>query len=881
MKFYSKSIGLFLFTLILATLFSTVLHAAWLINEPVTVTQPNGTTLNLYATGDEFYNWLHDAAGYTIIQSETDGYFYYAELLNDELIPSAYLVGQADPAAVGLSPGLLISAQKRMAIREYMENEMRFVEPERTTERAIGDFNNLVIYIRFSDQEEFASDTLLNYNRFNNNSPNANSVVKYFDEISYGQLNLYSYFYPVPDDEFVLSYQDEHPRSYYMPYNAVTNPDGYTNDNQRTNREHTLLVNAVEWVNINSPVPTSIDLDYNNDNRVDNVVFIIKGGTTAWSTLLWPHRWSLYTQNVYINGKRVYDYNFQLETSLSSSGVGVLCHELYHSLSAPDLYRYVDNSITPVGPWDIMAANNNPPQYMNAFMKMKYGGWIEDIPWITEAGTYTINPLQSDENHAWRIASQNSSSEYFVLEYRKKEGTFDGTLPKSGLLIYRINTNAGNGNAQGPPDEVYIFRPGGAPGNDGNLNNAVFGANYGRDEFTDYSIPYAFLQNGSLGGVTIYDISEVGETMSFKVDFPGEVTAAFTSDVKVACENDIVGFYDASTGIPDSWQWQFEPETIEFIEGDENTKNLSVRFLEQGLYNVSLSVTNEFGSDTIVTEAYLNIGAEAGHFQDSFESWNFTEGSWMIENPDESVSWEIFNVTGNGGNAAAGINFRDYFSIMQRDRLVSKPFDLSNLSDAYLSFEHAYAQNAEYTQVTDSLILLISTDCGDTWQRIAAFGEDGNGSFATHMPTEETFWPDEATDWCGQGWGAPCNTIDLSPWAGSTDVRIAFETVSFYGNPLLIDNIVVSQYVNASENRFDEKLVVSPNPVKDLFYIRFNGDNNTELLSTIYDISGKVVFKKTHQNLLNIARDASWKSGIYLLETRTKDKVFRQKILLE
>ncbi len=881
MKFYSKSIGLFLFTLILATLFSTVLHAAWLKNEPVTVTQPNGTTLNLYATGDEFYNWLHDAAGYTIIQSETDGYFYYAELLNDELIPSAYLVGQADPAAVGLSPGLLISAQKRMAIREYMENEMRFVEPERTTERAIGDFNNLVIYIRFSDQEEFASDTLLNYNRFNNNSPNANSVVKYFDEISYGQLNLYSYFYPVPDDEFVLSYQDEHPRSYYMPYNAVTNPDGYTNDNQRTNREHTLLVNAVEWVNINSPVPTSIDLDYNNDNRVDNVVFIIKGGTTAWSTLLWPHRWSLYTQNVYINGKRVYDYNFQLETSLSSSGVGVLCHELYHSLSAPDLYRYVDNSITPVGPWDIMAANNNPPQYMNAFMKMKYGGWIEDIPWITEAGTYTINPLQSDENHAWRIASQNSSSEYFVLEYRKKEGTFDGTLPKSGLLIYRINTNAGNGNAQGPPDEVYIFRPGGAPGNDGNLNNAVFGANYGRDEFTDYSIPYAFLQNGSLGGVTIYDISEVGETMSFKVDFPGEVTAAFTSDVKVACENDIVGFYDASTGIPDSWQWQFEPETIEFIEGDENTKNLSVRFLEQGLYNVSLSVTNEFGSDTIVTEAYLNIGAEAGHFQDSFESWNFTEGSWMIENPDDSESWEIFNVTGNGGNAAAGINFRDYFSIMQRDRLVSKPFDLSNLSDAYLSFEHAYAQNAEYTQVTDSLILLISTDCGDTWQRIAAFGEDGNGSFATHMPTEETFWPDEATDWCGQGWGAPCNTVDLSPWAGSTDVRIAFETVSFYGNPLLIDNIVVSQYVNASENRFDEKLVVSPNPVKDLFYIRFNGDNNTELLSTIYDISGKVVFKKTHQNLLNIARDASWKSGIYLLETRTKDKVFRQKILLE
>ncbi len=171
-------------------------------------------------------------------------------------------------------------------------------------------------------------------------------------------MALPSHFSRAPD-EYVLSYEDSNPRAFYMPYNSVTNPEGYTNDSQRTLREHTLLVNAVEWVNINSPVPTSLDLDYDNNNRVDNVVFIIKGGTTAWSTLLWPHRWSLYSQDVYIHGKKVHDYNFQLETSLAGSGVGVLCHELYHSLSAPDLYRYVNNDITPVGGWDLMASNNN------------------------------------------------------------------------------------------------------------------------------------------------------------------------------------------------------------------------------------------------------------------------------------------------------------------------------------------------------------------------------------------------------------------------------------------------------------------------------------------------------------------------------------------
>jgi M6 family metalloprotease-like protein len=872
--------GLFsLLLVVLALLFSSPLHAAWLKDQQVTVAQPDGTKLHLLATGDEFYNWLHDAAGYTIIQSETDGYFYYAILSNDRLVPSSHRVGLVDPSTTNLYPGINISAEQRLAIRTYMEQEMQFVEPNRSYERAIGTLNNLVIYIRFADQDEFASDTLLNYNRFNNDNANANSVLNYFDEISYGQLDLRSFFYPVPPDEYILSYEDEYPRSYYMPYNAVTNPDGYVNDNQRTNREHTLLVNAVEWVNINSPVPTELDLDYNNDNRVDNVVFIIRGGTTAWSTLLWPHRWSLYSQDVYINGKKVHDYNFQLETSLASSGVGVLCHELYHSLSAPDLYRYVDNSITPVGSWDIMAANNNPPQYMNAFMKMKYGGWIEDIPWITEAGTYTLNPLQSDDNNAWRIPSQNSSSEYFVLEYRKKDGTFDGTLPKSGMLIYRINSNAGNGNAQGPPDEVYIFRPGGTPSNDGNLNDAVFGANYGRDEFTDFSNPYAFLQNGNLGGVTIYDISEVGETMSFKVDFPGQVAANFTSDVKVACANDVIGFYDASTGIPDSWEWQFEPESFEFVEGDENDKNPKLRFLEEGQYSVSLVVSNEYGEDEVISESYLTIGAESGHFQDNFESWTFTDGSWMVDNPDNSETWELYSVGGNGSEVAAGINFRDYFSIMQRDRLISKPFDLSNLSTAYMSFDHAYAQNASYTQVTDSLIILISADCGETWERIAAFGEDGSGIFATHQPTDEIFWPVEATDWCGQGWGAPCNTIDLSDWAGISDVRIAFETVSFYGNPLLIDNVVVSQYVSTDENLVDNQVFVSPNPVKNWINIQFDSSENTEAMLSLFDLNGRMIYQNTLLDNTSIARKAEWKSGVYFIELQTTQMTIRQKLI--
>ncbi|MBK9290525.1 MAG: M6 family metalloprotease domain-containing protein [Bacteroidetes bacterium] len=818
------------------------LRAAWLNNQPVEVNQPDGSVLHLLATGDEFFNWLHDAQMFTIIQHPEDGFYYYADLIDDELVPSDYRVGSIDPAGTHLRPGLMISAEKRTAIRQKWETEFRFAEGLRGESRAIGQFNNIVIYIRFADQAEFTTDTTVYWNMCNRNTPpDYNSMYNFFKTVSYGQLDLVSYFFPVPENNIVRSYQDIFPRSYYMPYNAATNPDGYQTDNQRTQREHTLLVNAVNWININSPVPTSINLDYNNDGRVDNVIFIVRGGTTAWSTLLWPHRWSLYTQSAFINGKRVWDYNFNLETSIQSSGVGVIAHEMYHSLGAPDLYRYTNTDLTPVGPWDVMAANNNPPQSMGAWMKRKYGGWIDNIPVITQSGVYTIEDLSNSSNNVWRVNSPNSNSEFFLLEFRRKAGTFDGTLPKSGLLIYRINLAAGNGNAQGPPDEIYIFRPGGSLSANGNLNDAVFGANYNRTEFNDFTNPNAFLQNGGPAGIYISNVSQVGPTMSFRVDFPEVPVAIPSSNVKELCLDDQVQLIDRSTGLPDTWTWQINPPNFTFLNGtNANSRFPVVKFNAPGTYTLALTVSNNLGIHNTVLENWFRVGPQAGHFEDDFETNSFTEGSWKIHNPDNGVTWQLHPVQGNGSNWAAGINFRTYFAIGQRDRLISKPFDFSNMQAAYLSFSHAYAQNAQYPNYSDSLNILYSLDCGQTWTALARYGENGSGNFATHPPTQQVFWPQTADDWCGSGFGAPCQTIDLSQLAGQPSVRLAFETVSYFGNPLLIDNVVVSQFVSTPEQSEKEALKLYFDARSRHIHIQRSTPAKANV--TITDLSGRVVY---------------------------------------
>lgn len=199
---------------------------------------------------------------------------------------------------------------------------------------------------------------------------------------------------------------------------------------------------------------------------MDNVCFIVRGSPDGWSDLLWPHFYWLPGSNTKtINGKKVGDYNMQLETSLATKGVGVLCHEMFHTLGAPDLYHYSYDGLHPAWKWDLMEWEQQAPQHMGAYMKQRYGRWIASIPEITSSGTYTLNPLPSSTNNAYKIASPNSSTEYFVVEYRRKTGTFESSLPGEGLLVYRINTSRdGQGNAQGPPDEVYIYRPGGTRG---------------------------------------------------------------------------------------------------------------------------------------------------------------------------------------------------------------------------------------------------------------------------------------------------------------------------------------------------------------------------------------------------------------------------------
>ncbi len=490
-------------------------QAAYLRDVPVAFRQPDGTVLSCYVSGDEFFNWAHDRDGYPIMRDPSSGFYVYATVVDGVPVPTHLRVGEAVPARASLNKDFKMAPQRWEEMRQQFISKPRaFFPPERQLAPKTGVLQNIVIFIRFSDEAEFTTPISVYETSFNSDIPGVNSLRNYFQEVSYNRLLVQSYFYPLPGVN-VVSFQDSHPRGYFMP--IALDPLGYSDSAERDQREQTLIRDAL--LAVKAQIPGDLDLDGDDDGQVDNMVFIISGTPTAWNTLLWPHAWSLYMYTVYLNGAQVVPYNFQIQSFLSNGSTHVLAHEMLHSVGFPDLYHYASDGLSPVGAWDIMASPTAPPQHPGAYTKWRYGGWIDAIPEIAANGGYALNPLTSPLGNCYKILSPEDpgGAQFYVVEYRKKQtGTFDATVPGEGMLVYRIDRrNPGIQGSTAIPEEVYIYRPGGTLSTNGSLSTAHFSQGSGRNLINNGTDPVPWLADGTPGGLNLFNIGEAAETISF------------------------------------------------------------------------------------------------------------------------------------------------------------------------------------------------------------------------------------------------------------------------------------------------------------------------------------------------------------------------------
>lgn len=355
----------------------------------------------------------------------------------------------------------------------------------------------------------------------------------------------------------------------------------------------------------------------------------------------------------------------------------------------------------------------------------------------------------------------------------------------------------------------------------------------------------------------------------------------FIASDSITCSGTEIVFTDLSSGCPTGWLWAFTPSTVSYVNGtNQNSQNPEVVFNAGGSYNVSLTVTNSVGNNTLVKEGYIHIGGIDLPFEDNFESGTLDTKSWSIENPDFNVTWDVATVGGIfPGDKAAYLNFFEYIVPPgRRDRLITPVLNFEGLDLVYMAFKHAYAKR--HASVTDSLIVYISNDCGENWSRVFAGGEDGEGEFATHELMTTVFVPQTDEDWCGVGWGADCIFIDLSLWAGQSNIMVAFESYNYFGNNLYIDNVSIGLLTDIKDNYTISEPLVFPNPTTGTVNILLP-EGTAKANVTIHNAQGGEVSRFTSTEKVITADLSEYKRGIFFVRIVTENGSYTQKVIVE
>lgn len=222
---------------------------------------------------------------------------------------------------------------------------------------------------------------------------------------------------------------------------------------------------------------------------------------------------------------------------------------------------------------------------------------------------------------------------------------------------------------------------------------------------------------------------------------------AFTGSPQVTFENQGVLFSNNSVNV-DSWLWSFEGGNPSSYEGENPPEIL---YSSVGSYDVTLTVANENGEETLVKENYITVYYEpSGEWilQNTTFS-NQSTGINYISIVDENVVWATaFDGSGSGINMQQFSKTTDGGQNWQ-----SYNVDIGDLNLG-ISMIHAYNENIAWLVAyprgaNQTGGIFKTTDGGENWFRQNSANYDTSSSFANVV----YFW-DENT---GFAQGDPIN----------------------------------------------------------------------------------------------------------------------------
>lgn len=362
---------------------------------------------------------------------------------------------------------------------------------------------------------------------------------------------------------------------------------------------------------------------------------------------------------------------------------------------------------------------------------------------------------------------------------------------------------------------------------------------------------------------------------------PCKPVASFYANNTMVCAGDNVIFTDASyNGTIESRSWSFPTGT----PTSSMSASPNVQFANSGFHNVSLTVSNSQGSDTKTVNSFIYVSPATAavanwQYMEDFEGDN-ANNEWLIFNVDDiSTTWQQVSTAAYSGSKCMKISNFNGNTDGAVDNLVLQSIDLREMNNPSLRFKIANAQRPGGTFSSaseDKLRVLVSTNCGKTWQQ--RYSKSGS-NLSTVGTLGSAFTPTSQSQWREE-------TVNLSSFASQGRVLIRFEATSNRGNDLYLDDINITGPVGMNENSEDNfALEVFPNPSENNVYVNFNLHANEDVELSLCDITGKTMKILTRARLNTgahnfvISKNDINTSGIYFLNLKTQTSLAIRKIV--
>jgi PKD repeat protein len=264
--------------------------------------------------------------------------------------------------------------------------------------------------------------------------------------------------------------------------------------------------------------------------------------------------------------------------------------------------------------------------------------------------------------------------------------------------------------------------------------------------------------------------------------------ADFNSNKRIICPSIGVNFTDMSSFTPTSWSWTFQGGTPATSTVQNPT---GVTWTTPGTYSVSLTATNGNGSDVETKLTYITVlGSQAPPLVEGFEAVTFLPTGWTPNNVNNDALFWTRATTGFSSTASAMFDNYNLDVAGARDEMWAPRLNTTGFTTLSLAFDVAYARyDATYS---DTLEVLVSTDCGTTWNTVylKGGGPVGGSALATAPDQTATIFVPTAGQWRNE-------TVNLNTYANQASVLVIFRNRGHYGQALYVDNINITGTASA------------------------------------------------------------------------------------